>query len=201
MKTISDLDAKLLYDFFQLAAPVSTQLFAEISVRFKKRTFQKGASILKAGEVETKSNIVVKGVVHQFIFDEDVPVTTNITPKGLAFNSLKSYIDSSPSLEIQEAITDVELLSIDKKDLEELVKKNTEVCYLLYKIHEYILLDRENRTLLLQYRSPSKRFKLFHEIVERSNRILEGTPDKYIASYLNMTPQQYSREKNKLSNN
>ncbi len=49
--------------------------------------------------------------------------------------------------------------------------------------------------LLLQYRSPQKRFRLFHEIVERSNWILDGTPDKYIASYLNMTPQQYSKEK------
>ena len=51
--------------------------------------------------------------------------------------------------------------------------------------------------LMLQYRNPSKRYALFLEIVERAKWILEDTQDKYIASYLNMTPQQYSKEKKK----
>ncbi len=197
MNSITEADYRLLYDFFSLSAPVSRELFEEIKPFLKKRIYLKGASILRSGEIETRSNIVIKGIVHQFVYDDDIPVTTNITPKGLAFNSLKSYIEGSPSLEIQEAVTDVELLSIEKQDMEELAQKNHQFSYLMYKIHESILLDRENRMFLLQYRSPAKRFRLFHDIVIRSNWILEGTPDKYIASYLNMTPQQYSREKNK----
>ena len=133
--------------------------------------------------------------MHQYIFDDDVAITTNLTPLGLPFNSLKSYIEASPSLEIHEAITDVEIIYLEKKDMELLAQEYYQVSYLLYKIHENILLDRENRMLLLQYRNPQKRFRLFHETVIRSNYILEGTPDKYIASYLNMTPQQYSKEK------
>lgn len=190
-------DHQLLYDFFSAVAPINDEMFAAISQCFKKRSFKKGASILNAGEVETKSNIVVKGVVLQYVFDEDVPITINITPKGLSFNSLKSYMDNTPSEEIHEAITDVELLSIDKRDVEQLALSRHDVSYMLFKVYENILLDRENRMFLLQYRSPAKRYRLFHEIIERSNWILEDTPDKYIASYLNMTPQQYSREKRK----
>lgn len=190
-------DLQLLYNFITLAYPVSDDLFNEIIKYYKKKSYKKDEPILRAGEIETRSNIVVKGVVHQYVYDEDTPVTINITPKGLSFNSLKSYIEGSPSIEIHEAITDVELIYFEKEDLELLAKKSHEFSLLLFKIYEQILVDRENRMFLLQHKSPEKRFNLFREIVERSNWILKGTPDKYIASYLNMTPQQYSKEKRK----
>ena len=196
-QNISEKDYKTLYDFFVLIAPLSQEQFRSIKLCLKKKTYQKGDSILKSGQIETRSNFVIKGVVHQFIYDNNVAVSTNITPKGLVFNSIKSYVEGSPSLEVQEAITDVELLYIEKKDMERLVMESHQISYLLYKIHENILLDRENRMFLLQSRSPAKRYALFHEIVFRSNWLLEDTPDKYIASYLNMTPQQYSKEKSK----
>ncbi|MCW3788955.1 Crp/Fnr family transcriptional regulator [Plebeiibacterium sediminum] len=192
---VEESDFNALYHFFSSSATLETEVFNKMCSHLKKKQFLKGEPILRAGEIETKSSLVTKGIVHQFIFDDDVAITTNITPQGLPFNSLKSYIEGSPSLEIQEAITDVEIIYLEKKDMELLAQENHQVSYLLYKIHENILLDRENRMLLLQYRNPQKRFRLFHEIVERSNWILDGTPDKYIASYLNMTPQQYSKEK------
>lgn len=61
------------------------------------------------------------------------------------FNSLKSYIEEEPSLEIQEAITDVEFLCIEKQDMERLAKESRQ--FFLYKIHEIIQRDRENRML------------------------------------------------------
>lgn len=186
---------QFLRQFLKSAGPLSEDLFGELSKYVCKRTFKKGDIILKPRAVETNSNIVIKGVVMQYLYDEGVPITLNITPKGFPFNSLQSYIDGSPSMEIQEAVTDVEILSIAKEHLEMLAKKYHEFSYIMYKIHEHILLDRENRMFLLQYRNPAKRFLLFHEKVERANWILEDTPDKYIASYLNMTPQQYSKEK------
>ncbi len=197
MNELTTSDTQLLYDFFALSASVSDSLFEEICKYITKRIYPKGSAILKAGEVETKNNLVIKGVVLQYVYNEDVPITINITPRGLVFNSLKSYLDGSPSTEIHEAITDVEILTFEKKDLEMLAIKHPEFSYLMFKVYENILLDRENRMFLLQYRNPSKRYTLFHETMERANWILEDTPDKYIASYLNMTPQQYSKEKKK----
>ncbi len=198
MNKITTSDSELLYNFFSFFGPLSDELFAEIIKCFEKKTFKKGESILKIGEIETKAKLVIKGVVHQYVYEDNVPVTINLTPKGFSFNSLKSYLEGSPSLETQEAITDVELLQIDKEDMEGLAKSNHEFGFLLVKTYEYVLLDRENRSFLIQYRNPSKRFKLFHETVVRCNLLLKDTPDKFIASYLNMTPQQYSKEKSNL---
>ena len=195
MNDISKSDKEILYTFFKSACHLTKETFEEISIHFIKRSYKKGESILKIGEIETKANIVVKGVVHQYIFDEGESKTINITPKGLSFNNLKSYIVGSPSSEVHEAITNVEIISIDKKDIEILAQKNHEFSYLMFKVYEKILLDRENRMIVLQNRNPSKRFSLFYETVERAIWILKDAQDKYIASYLNMTPQQYSKEK------
>ncbi|WP_075603693.1 Crp/Fnr family transcriptional regulator [Saccharicrinis aurantiacus] len=196
-KLITSDDLCILKDFFSSSTSVSDELIHTISQSFIKRIFKKGEVITKEGDIECYANIVTKGVVHQFMYDEDAIITINITPARLGFNSLKSYIESSPSLEVHEALTDVEVLSIRKQDIDELVKSDAAICYLLYKVHEHILLDRENRMLMLQYRSAEKRLQLFHEIIQRSDYLLANTPDKYIASYLNMTPQQYSKEKSK----
>ncbi|GAA5024961.1 hypothetical protein GCM10011506_09000 [Marivirga lumbricoides] len=195
---MNSADHQMVFEFFNKISPVSTYLQTEISHLLKTKSFTKGQSILKMGEVETHSNFVLKGVVHQFVYDEDTVITTNLTPGGLPFNSLKSYIEGCPSLEVQEAITDVDLLYLEKNDLDALMAKSHEFSYLMYKIHENILLDRENRMFLLQYRNPSKRFRLFYENVERSKGLMGCTPEKFLASYLNMTPQQYSREKRTL---
>lgn len=198
MKGFSSSEIQLIFNFFNSAAPLTDEMFADIVKHFKKKSYKKGDYILRAGEVETKANIVVEGVVHQIIYDEGEPKTINISPRGLPFNSLKSYMEEQPSLEVQKAITDVDLIYITKKDIDLLAQKNGQFSYLMFKVYERILLDRENRMLLLQYKNPTKRFRLFHEIVERANFILKDTPDKYIASYLNMTPQQYSNEKKKM---
>ncbi|MDW7691486.1 Crp/Fnr family transcriptional regulator [Flammeovirgaceae bacterium SG7u.132] len=193
---ITESEYNILHTFLTRIAPVDNKLFDKIKPCMKKKTFKKGDVILREGKTETQSNIVLKGVVHQFVYDNETPVTSNLTPRGLVFNSIKSYIEESPSSEIQEAITDVELLCIKKHDIETLARANHQFSYAMYKIHEDILLHRERRMFLLQHRSPSKRYVLFHEIIKRSNWLLEGAPAKYIASYLNMTPQQYSKEKN-----
>ncbi|GAF05200.1 Crp/Fnr family transcriptional regulator [Saccharicrinis fermentans] len=195
MNDLSTHDFELLHAFIKPFSQISQKTLEEIGIYFTKNFYKKGESILKIGEVETKASIVLKGVVHQYVFDEGECKTINITPKGLGFNNLKSYIDGSPSLEVHEAIINTTIISIEKKDIETLAQNNHEFSYLMFKIYERILLDRENRMVVLQNRNPSKRFSLFHEIVERADYILKDTQDKYVASYLNMTPQQYSKEK------
>ncbi|WP_158522823.1 Crp/Fnr family transcriptional regulator [Geofilum rhodophaeum] len=189
---------RILLDFLGLSAAPTDELIAEILRLLKKRSYKKGDYILKMGEVERNANIVVKGIVHQYVFDEEEQKTINITPRGLSFNSLKSYLGEQPSVEIQEALTDVEIIYLTKDDIETLAQRNPQFSYLMFKLYEKILYDRENRMFLLQNRNPSKRLRLFHENVERANLILQDTPDKYIASYLNMNPQQYSNEKKKM---
>ncbi|UII25837.1 Crp/Fnr family transcriptional regulator [Fulvivirga maritima] len=193
----SSSDLEQLKAFFNSIAPLPDDVFAEVIKYVKKKAYEKGEAILSSGQIETRSNFVLKGVVIQSIFDEGIPITLNITSAGLAFNSLKSYLENVPSEETHEAITPVEVLYILKSDLEMLAKAHHEFCYFLFKLHEVILLDRENRMFLLQHRQPGKRLFLFMQNVERANYILAETPDKYVASYLNMTPQQYSKEKKK----
>ncbi len=112
---VEEADFNALYHFFSSSATLETEVFNKMCSFLKKKQFLKGEPILRAGEIETKSSLVIKGIVHQYIFDNNVAITTNLTPQGLPFNSLKSYIEASPSIEIHEAITDVEIIYMEKK--------------------------------------------------------------------------------------
>ena len=193
---VKDADFNILYNFINDSFKINEEIFDVVKSFCVKRVYKKGDCILKEGDIEQYSNVVIKGVVHQYIVDVDREVTTNLTPASLGFNSLMSYVNQVPTEEIQEALTDVEIISIKKEDIETILQRSNEVGFLLYRLHEDILLDRENRMHLLQYRSAAKRFKLFYENVKRSKLIIKHTPDKYIARYLKMNPQQYSKEKN-----
>lgn len=195
MPNLSDDEKRDLFSFFNGITPINQDLFALILSILHKADYNKGDIILKEGEICTRSHIVLSGVVHQFKYDDGEPVTINITPRGNAFNTLKSVMFQSPSDEVHEAITNVTLVYFEQAEIDSLALKNHAFCYALYKIHEYILLDRENRMYMLQFRQPAKRYRLFREDILRAQWILLDTPDKIVASYLNMTPQQYSREK------
>ena len=198
MRALSTCERRVLYDFLAPADEMSEELFDKIVSYFHKQAYPKGAIILSPGQKETKASLVVKGVVLQQSYRDGEPLVVNITPAGLSFNSLKSYLNEEPSDELHRAVVDTEVIFIYKKDLELLARQHHEFSYLMFKVYERILLDRENRMLLLQHKQPASRFRLFHQIVDRARWILLHTPDKYIANYLNMTPQQYCSEKKKM---
>jgi hypothetical protein len=64
---------------------------------------------------------------------EDEIFTTNISLSEMYFNNLKSYLEETPSVEIQTAMTDVEVLYLTKEQAEKLRYENHAFCYIYAK--------------------------------------------------------------------
>jgi hypothetical protein len=81
----------------------------------------------------------------------------DISLSEMYFNNLKSYLEETPSVEIQTAITDVEVLYLTKEQAEKLRYENHAFCYIyIYaKSWEKTHLEREKRSYLLQKKMPS----------------------------------------------
>lgn len=77
MNDLSTHDFELLHAFIKPFSQISQKTLEEIGIYFTKNFYKKGESILKIGEVETKASIVLKGVVHQYVFDEGECKTIN----------------------------------------------------------------------------------------------------------------------------
>ena len=161
----------------------------------RKKTFKKGGHILKYLEVERKVAFLIKGAVHQYnLIDGDI-LTINIALPGTGFNSFVSYVQESPSQQIQEAIKDSTIVYIEKIDLEECLKKCPAFCFIMLKKQENFHLRREKRAFLLQHNRAAKRYQIFMEQELLSFKYLNLVPQKLIASYLGLSPESLSRVK------
>lgn len=63
-------DYRALYTFFNSIVDTNRVLFNHIIPFIHKGQYNRGETILSYGDIETRSNFVLKGVVHQFIYDE-----------------------------------------------------------------------------------------------------------------------------------
>jgi len=188
--TMSDFLFEILHHQFGL----TRQQYEPLGKITKEKYFKKGEFILKEGQVDRYVHFLKEGIVHQYVWMKEKVHTVDIKLSGMSFNGLKSYVEESPSLEIQEAITDVVLVSFAKKDFEELMKQHL-FCFMYMKSIEQIFVIRENRTILLQHNSASERFRIFMDTDLNANRLLLEAPQKLLANYLTMAPETFSKVK------
>lgn len=194
-------EKELLFNFFNQVHPLTKIEFESIVHVFKKKSFKKSELILSAGQIETKTSLVLKGVVHQYVIVDGNLCTIDFSLSGMSYNSFTSYVENSPSNQIQEALTDVEIIFIEKSDAEKLLITNHYFCYIYTKLYEQVHLEREKRSLLLQHKNAYKKFELFLNTITKSENFLSEIPQKLIANYLSITPETYSRVKKKYFKN
>ena len=187
--------SELLYNSLREIYPLSAKDFEEITKIMHHKKYKKNERILDFGKIEKKTNLVLNGIVHQEIMIEDEIFTTDISLSEMYFNNLKSYLEETPSVEIQTAITDVEVLYLTKEQAENLRYDNHAFCYIYSKSWEKTHLEREKRSYLLQKKNAFKRFELFMQTNQNANRYLQEVPQKLVANYLNLTPETFSRIK------
>ncbi|MGY5352496.1 Crp/Fnr family transcriptional regulator [Wenyingzhuangia sp. IMCC45533] len=183
-----------LYEILQKQFGITKDQFQPLDNILHEKKYKKGELILKETNVEANINFVKKGIVHQYVIMNEGVHTVDVKLQGMAFNSLKSYANESPSDEIQEAITDVILVYFKKIDFEKLMKEYL-WCFVYMKSIEQIFVNRENRTLLLQHKNAADRFRIFMDTDPNSNRLLLEVPQKLLANYLAMAPETFSKVK------
>lgn len=195
MSAVINEDLKLVHKLFSQIAPVSMKGIEAIRPFLKKVSYKKDDKILEPGQIDGRINLVSNGIVHLYTYIDGEIFTINISLPGMLFNSLDSYIYQRPTIEVQQAVTDVDIIYLDKKDVNTLMQQNNTFCFIYAKLFEFQLSERERRTLLLQYKSALKRFELFVDTITNSKRYLQEVPQKLLAQYLGLAPETFCRTK------
>ncbi len=185
----------ILFNSFSQIYPLSEKDFEIFMQNFKNKSYKKGDEILSLGQIENRTSMVLNGMVHQTVIIDGDIFTVDITLSGMYFNNLKSYLEESPSIEIQTALTDLDIVYIEKEAAEQLRYENHAFCYIYSKSWEKTHLEREKRSYMLQSKNAVKRFELFIDTNEYAKRYLEEVPQRIVAKYLNLTPETLSRVK------
>ncbi len=156
------------------------------------RKFDKKTIIVQEGEVDNYLNMVVKGLVIKYVRVKKIHRILQLATEGHVIHSEISFLTRTASTVVLETLEPTVLVSIRHDKMEEALDKYPQGerlgrliltgMYIKKDEHRYNRLSKPMRQRFLDY--------LHHH-----PHMLQRVPQKYLASYLNIKPETFSRLK------
>ncbi|NOQ71302.1 MAG: cyclic nucleotide-binding domain-containing protein [Crocinitomix sp.] len=145
-----------------------------------------------SGTINTNLYFVESGSLRIFYLDEAEEHTIRFGYQNSFFGALDSFIKEEPSVYNIQALKKAELKVVSKDAFMNLVNSTIENQRLWQGILGEIVFQQMEREIDLLTFSPQERYR---RVLKRSPQLFQEIPNKYIAAYLRMTPETFSRIK------
>ena len=184
---------KSLLDFLNKFIPLSLDEYNELIVPCViQRHFNKKSIITYTGEVENYINFIDSGLVRKYYKKANEEINTQISYEGHIIHSQESFHSRIPSEYSIETIEPTELTSITYECLERIYSSSEKMQRLGRLVITATMVLKDKWQSQLVKLSPRERFISF---VTRHPELMQRVPQKYLASYLNIKPETFSRFK------
>ncbi|MEQ8627674.1 Crp/Fnr family transcriptional regulator [Ekhidna sp.] len=182
---------KLFQSIFGNYISLGEEALEYLNQHYKVKEYAAREMIVESGGYARYFYFVLSGVQAIYLLNEKgEKVIFGFSFKGSPSGAFDSFIRQEPSNFFLEALTPSKMIGITKPDFDELFNHFPEFYRWRAHFMEDILLGRISREVELSTYSAKKRFDAF---VKRCPPELLDIPQKYLASYLNMTPETFSR--------
>lgn len=154
-------------------------------------TIKKGDFFIKHDEMCTTLSFVNFGIFRSFYYsNNDEEITYCFTFPNTLLVAYSSFITQNKSEENLQALTDSEIISISKKELENLAESNNKWLNFLKIIAEKEYVELEKWIFNHQKSNAQKRYV---DLINNYPQFVQQIPLHYIASYLGITQRHLSR--------
>jgi CRP-like cAMP-binding protein len=160
------------------------------------KSLQKGAFLLKAGEICRNVYYLNKGLIRFFYLVDGKEITTGFIDDNQFATDYTSFLLQVPSFKNIEVMEDTALAGISFNNIQELYKKNPVFQIFGRRMAEFSFLTFDQDNTKLKTQSPEVRYKT---LVEKQSPLLQQIPQYMLASYLGITPEHLSRIRKKIS--
>ncbi len=171
---------------------LSEDEFSYMSGLFEVRNFEKRQRLVNEGEVELFLNFIVMGLARKFFVRKNEEMVMQFSCENEIVCSFDSFLSGDVSNFSVEAIEPMMVFSISLENVENLYEFSPKMERLgrLIATQEYLKKEsfEYNRIRL----TSQERFINF---IRNNGNLLQRVPQKYLASYLNMKPETFSRLK------
>ncbi|HVU58387.1 MAG TPA: Crp/Fnr family transcriptional regulator [Puia sp.] len=181
-----------LHHYLSRYFPISRTEFQHLLPYIEIREYDKKAKVTKEGEVERYFNIIARGLVRKYLPLKNGEQTIQLAVEGHIIHSELSFFYRTPSASVVETIEPTVFLSISYESLEQLYSKQPK----FERLGRLIITDlfvRKDHRYFDQLRKNTR--ERFLDYIKTHSHMLQRVPQKYIASYLNIKPETFSRLK------
>lgn len=163
------------------------------------KQYERGESIIHQDKVCDYIAILQKGIVRFYYYKDDgTEVTQCFHFPGSFMSAYSSFLSGTPSFENAQALTNTEVLLLQKSDLNRLYLSYPNIEKVGKIITEKMYMELEQRIMSLQCNSAEERYR--NLLQNETPEIIKNIPLKHIASYLGVTAETLSRIRRKISN-
>lgn len=153
-------------------------------------TLKRNDYLVTKGAISTDIYFIETGSLHIFIEDVTEQHSIRFGYKNSIITALDSFISNGPTSFYIQALKKSTIKVISKARYDEFLNASKENQELWSMIQQNLIYQQLEREIDLITYSPQKRFE---RVLKRSPQLFQEIPQKYIASYLRMTPETLSR--------
>jgi CRP-like cAMP-binding protein len=199
MPTISHkINQNTLLSFLEQLAPLSSEFVDDVLDILKYDRKEKGEHLLVDGNVCENLYYIKKGLVRGYTEAGGRNITTWVSCEHQLVTSIYGFFRNKPARENIQAMENCEMECIHFSDMHKLLDKHKEMAVVNRILLEEYYMYAEERAFLARLPSAIARY----EFLLQSNFkfMLDRVPGKYVASFLGMREETYSRLLNKKEN-
>ena len=187
---------RLFFQFLHKFVTLSEEEFDEqIRPYVEVRHFRKKQLITKENEIENYFNFITKGLVRKYYKKGIAEINTQIATEGHLIHSQESFHSRTPSEFVVEPIEPSTMVSITYDNLEKIYSNSHKLERLGRLVITFSMVIKDRWQINMIKLTPRERFIDF---VHKNPDLLQRVPQKYLASYLNIQPETFSRFKHLL---
>lgn len=187
----------MVRQFFQSFNIFTSDEIDDFLQLFERKTLSKNDFFVREGEKCKDIAFIESGIFRSYYVSGDGKDMTYCFrfPNDL-LGSYSSFISGKPSMENMQAISEAEVLTVRKEEIERLVHENPRWTTFLKIIAEQEYLELEKRFFQLQRDNAATRYRL---LIENRPNYIQDIPLQYLASYLGITQRHLSRIRSEVS--
>jgi len=184
-----------LWKFASSYVPLTEAEFKYVHSFFELRTFKKKEKLTREGEVEKYANFIESGLARLYFSKEKKEVIMQFSAENDVICCYESYLTGKPSKFTTQAIEPLIVLSITHENLEKIFEYSPKIERLGRKFaRDEYLKNADFDYNRLRVNSQER----FINFMQSNGDLIQRVPQKYLASYLNIKPETFSRLKHLL---
>lgn len=195
MTTLIDINPSLIeyaHRYLQRFMTISIDELKMLLSYCEIRQVDKRTILVKEGEVDNYLNMVVKGLIMKYVKVKKSDMILQLATEGHVIHSEISFLTRSPSLVFVETLEPTIMVSLTYDKMEEALDKFPQGERLGRLILTGMYVKKEESRYNRLLKSARERFL---DYLNAHPHMLQRVPQKYLASYLNIKPETFSRMK------